>query len=205
VAITVTFVLPLFPPRCERLPVRELVARVLGRPVARERLERDVELERLARRALVRRDPVRELRRVRDCEPPRLVDAVRREEDVPRAVDRERLPLDLLRDRERAVVERFFPAPDRLRPPLEIRWRPVLRDRAPPLCRDAVRRPPRFDDVPRWELPPDPSALPRLTSLLKLLFCPFAVWSCTSKARPLSSNFWNHSSHSISSREPSPL
>ena len=43
------------------------------------------------------------------------------------------------------------------------------------------------------------------TSLLKLLCSPLAVRSCTNKARLLSSNFWNHSSQLISSRESSPL
>jgi len=63
---------------------------------------------------------------------------------------------------------------------------PELRDERPPLR-------------------PLSSALSRLTSLLKLLCWPRAVWSCTSSARLRSSNFWNQSSHDISSSDPAPL
>jgi hypothetical protein len=45
----------------------------------------------------------------------------------------------------------------------------------------------------------------RLTSLLKLLALPFAVFSCTTSARLLSSNLSNHSFQLISCRESSPL
>jgi hypothetical protein len=54
-------------------------------------------------------------------------------------------------------------------------------------------------------LPPVALAFSRPTSLLKLLFCPRAVWSCTSSARLLSSNFSNQSSHSMASSESAPL
>lgn len=213
--MTVTFVLRLFPPRCERLPVRELVARVLERRVEPERPDRVVERVRFDRE-LVDRERPDEVRRLRDCEPPRLAeperraDDVRREEDVPLDELRERLPVARLlvrerplRDwlpRERELLALFRPERDRLRLPLDAVRRLVLRERVPLLRRELDLR-----DVPRCERPRDPVAFSRLTSLLKLLFCPPAVWSCTSKAKPLSSNFWNHSSHSISSSEPSPL
>lgn len=64
------------------------------------------------------------------------------------------------------------------------------------------------EDEARLERPPFrplSSAVSRLTSLLKLLCWPRAVWSWTSSARLLSSNFWNQSSHDISSSDPSPL
>src|SRR6476646_6276895 len=61
------------------------------------------------------------------------------------------------------------------------------------------------DEAPRLLFLFAPAAVSRLTSLLKLLFCPPAVVSCTRSARPLSSNFWNQSSHSICSSDCSPL
>ena len=64
------------------------------------------------------------------------------------------------------------------------------------------RREPREEDL---ELDDSSFTLSRFTNLLKLLFWPFAVFSCTISARPFSSNFSNHSSHSISSSEPAPL
>src|SRR5947209_7639130 len=63
-------------------------------------------------------------------------------------------------------------------------------------------------DLPR-ELPDgrlrEAFAVSRLTSLLKLLCWPSAVVSCTNSAKPLSSNFWSHSSHSMCSSDCSPL
>jgi hypothetical protein len=47
-------------------------------------------------------------------------------------------------------------------------------------------------------------AVSRPISLLKLLCSPRAVWSCTSNANFISSNFSNQSSHSILCREPEP-
>jgi len=51
----------------------------------------------------------------------------------------------------------------------------------------------------------DSSTESLLTSLLKLLVLPFAIFCCTTRARLLSSNCSNHSSQLTSSRESPPL
>lgn len=102
--MTVTLVLRWLPPRCERLP-RELVARWFPPREAAERwlrrdepgrlereVERAVDRERLLlalELAPVVRERLLEVRRLRDCEPPRFAAAEPRDE-----VERERLPLD---------------------------------------------------------------------------------------------------------------
>lgn len=177
--MTVTLVLRLFPVRCERFPLRELAARVLGRPVERERFEREVDRERFDC------ELCDELLRLRDFEPPppadafRAVDDERRDEVVRREAERERLPAErwLLdadrrlepaeRERLRPEFERLLVERDRLRFALDALRRPVLRERVPRLRRELDLR-----DVPRCERPRDPVAFSRLTSLLKLLFCP---------------------------------
>jgi hypothetical protein len=97
---------------------------------------------------------------------------------------RDLLPeFELLEDARRDRLPEFellLPAP-----------RALLRE-----ARDAVR------------CPRSPSAwfaVSRLTILLKLLRCPFAVVSWNSSASPCSSNFWNHSSHDSGSSDPAPL
>src|SRR5579884_2684949 len=89
---------------------------------------------------------------------------------------------------------------DAERPPREERLR--LRDceRAPELRPRALPRP-----SPPRRPSSAASAVSRETNLLKLLFCPPAVSSCTSNARLRSSNLPNQSSHDISSSEFSPL
>ena len=199
--MTVTLVLRWLPPRCERLlrelvvrlfPPREAVERWLRRDEP-ERLEREVEravdrVRLLLDRELVpvRRERLLKVRRRRDCEPPRLADADRDE------VERERLPLDRLPERvPERLPERLLPVlleRERLRLPPDELFRAVVRAREPELLRERLPRELR-GDVPRCERPWDRCAESRLTSLLKLLFCPPEVWSCTSNASPLSSNF----------------
>jgi hypothetical protein len=74
--------------------------------------------------------------------------------------------------------------------------------------RDEAREPLDDERLPLLlpeRAPEELSTLSRLTSLLKLLRWPPAVSSCTIRAKLFSSNFSNHSSQSISSREPAPL
>jgi hypothetical protein len=107
-----------------------------------------------------------------------------------------------------------------LRPPAERRLEvPDAERRRDPLLERVVRVEPVPRVEPRLERPVRPwersfrsscicflsSAVSRLTSLLKLLCCPRAVWTCTSSARLLSSNFWSHSSQSTDCSESWPL
>jgi hypothetical protein len=97
---------------------------------------------------------------------------------------RDLLPeFELLEDARRDLLPEFEP--------LLLAPRALLRE-----ARDALR------------CPRSPSAwfaVSRLTILLKLLRCPFAVVSWNSSASPCSSNFWNHSSHDSGSSDPAPL
>lgn len=111
--------------------------------------------------------------------------------DVPRidrAVFDTRARDAFLAGRFRAARRDFW----KLRPRADVRLRPAL---LPARRRRPVRRPVRARS----------STVSRPTILLKLLFSPRPVWFCTMSARLLSSNFWNHSSHETSSREPAPL
>jgi len=92
-----------------------------------------------------------------------------------------------------------FALPLELLPELELARPDVF---APCLPEAVPRLRPRPDDFPLLSAA---LAVSLLTSLLKLLRSPDAVWSCTSKAKPLSSNFSKKSSHEIGSREFSPL
>jgi hypothetical protein len=167
-----------------------------------------LERARLPREEVARADPLRLLRRELPLRLPvaRERDAADREREEE--VRRERLP-EVERERLAvfARVERLDADADFF---AEVRFRGE-RDELP------ERERPREEEVdlrsllllerevPRCEREFDLAAVSRLTSLLKLLCCPPAVWSCTSNARPLLSNLSNHSSHSISSSEPSPL
>lgn len=137
----------------------------------------DVRLD-VVRRELVPRDAVLRAPAPREAVPRDAVpprDAVLR--DVP-------LRDDVLRDRVPAV---FLDEEDVAREPA------ALREVVP---RELARRLPPLPDAPAFSRP---------TSLLKLLCCPPAVWSCTSNAKLFSSNLSNQSSHSISSSELAPL
>jgi hypothetical protein len=169
---------------------RELVARLLLRAEV-ERVERDI----------AERAPERLLRDLAAVERPR----VDRRRDVLLADllrvfaddERERAEEPLFRAVLLAVLRvRVDAARARLRVPrLELRLDArLLLD---PLA--AARL------VPRCERLCAAAAVLRLTSLLKLLFCPPAVSSCTRRASPLFSNLSNHSSHETSSRESPPL
>jgi hypothetical protein len=182
----------------------------------------------LRERALVAREVlVREVLLAREAAPERLRDAVARER-VPvlrvRAEPAVRVRLAVERDRVPAFrdVLRLLPARD-VRDDVADFLRAVARDAVlPERALDAARERELVererDDVarepaPRREvplrlarrLPPPAFAFSRPTSLLKLLFCPRAVWSCTSSARLLSSNLSNQSSHSMDSSESAPL
>jgi hypothetical protein len=190
--------------------------------------ERDLAL----RAPRVVREPERDDAVVRDPPRDRAAEELRvREVLVLRAVERDLLRVPALRvpvllDRD-AVLRDRVPA---LRLPLlEFRLRdaePELRELREPALRLRDRLPAVRDFPVRREVgrelrdaaPADAPlldarrlpwsadlAFSRPTSLLKLLFCPRAVWSCTSKARLLSSNFSNQSSHSMASSESAPL
>jgi hypothetical protein len=129
-------------------------------------------------------------------------------EPLPR-VDEERVERALPRDELRDVVD--F---DDARPSLRLRLRePLLDLDAEGVERDRLRDPlparafaerPPLRELPRCVRDSAACAVSRLTILLKLLRCPFAVLSWMMRARPRSSNFLNHSSHGISSSESSP-
>jgi hypothetical protein len=204
----------------ERRLLGRLFERLLRELVLAERPDPREEVPRALLRELDRRDEDEEpaARRFEDDDDlrPRADAVVRRPEReplrepllLPRLLLLLRLLLDA--DRRLRVEEDFVPAlrclgdPD---PAELLRRDDELRDW--PEERLLVEREPDLER-PRCTLAPEsPSAraraVERAISLLKLLFCPRAVVSWCSNASPRSSNFWNQSSHEISSSEFSPL
>jgi hypothetical protein len=204
-------------PRFERDDALRFERDELLRPAERVDLDRALP-DRLDPALRVRPDdPDRERLEVAR-EPPLLDERALREplEAVARALrDPERLPLDELppdedEDRE---LRRLPDEPDCER--LEL-----LRDRLPcdllpcdrlpprlaaPLTRRVPRRAEPRADPPLWRACCCACAVSREISLLKLLFCPCAVWSWYRSASPFSSKALNHSSHDTSSSESAPL
>lgn len=203
-AMTVTFVLFWLFPRVERERVlREDVERpllrVFLRPLVIETVRRRDELPRpVLRDEVARERPVLERRARVEAE---RVPVLRLLDEPDALPERDRLA-DLERERfverERLLERELLRDPERPRDE-EARDRPVrdaVRERVPALARL----------LPRWDRPPCAlSAVSRLTSLLKLLFWPPAVSSCTRRASALVSNLSNHSSQEISSSESPPL
>lgn len=204
--------------RDEVLAPRVAVLRLLA-PVERLRLD-GPRLDRLV--AVVVRLLVRRAVEVRRRFP--LEDALRREpadvverprplvllvlllERLPR-VEADRAPADLFADALRLLVFREPPSPDADARRFVLRVEPAERVPAERVC-EPPRRAPLARTLRRlaFVLPRARAcAVSRAISLLKLLCSPPAVSSCTSNARPLSSNFLNQSSHEIFSSESAPL
>jgi hypothetical protein len=178
---------------------------------------------------LPRRDVLRLVREVARVPPERFprAELVRERDDVPvvrplpvvflevvfRPVDvlldrRELLPrVDALRvPAERDDVPREDVVVRRREVVLRLRERPdPAEERRVPELRPEDGRPLSFRRLALLSPRSRAWAVSRAISLLKLLCCPSAVVSWKRSARPLSSNFWNHSSQLISSSESAPL
>jgi hypothetical protein len=146
---------------------------------------------------------VRAERSLRSLEAPaRLARADEDRLELVEAARRERLP----EDRDEAELRLWA----REEPPVDEARREPPRDDPDAAARRAVPPAVPEDRRPSWRLARlSPaarfSAVSRPISLLKLLAPPLASSSCTSKARLLSSNFWNHSSQPMCSSDCSPL